>query len=349
MSVVLWGVVVFLGIIAVYLAFVAFGPGFRIAVPPVEGSAREAQRLGAAPPTTRQDVTFDVDETSISAWLYLPEDQSAPIPCIVMAHGLGGTKDFVLEAYAIRYTEAGFAVLTFDYRSFGESEGEPRQLVWVPHQLADLAAAVAYARMRPEIDPDRIAIWGTSAGGGYGITLAARDHRIAAVVSQVPGLDPQGSIKALSQREGIRYVLRLVVHAQRDMVRKRLRLAPHRIPLVGRPGTLAMMNTQEAYDFMAKMVPQGYVNEVCARFVLRPYRPLENTREVRCPVLLQLADRDDLAPPSGGERMAEMLGSLAEVQRYPIGHFDIYLGTHFERAVDHQIAFFRKHLLAGPP
>ena len=71
---------------------------------------------------------------------------SEPVPGIVMTHGLGGTKDMLLEAYALRYTEAGYGVLTFDYRCFGASDGEPRQLLVIPQQLEDLAAAVAYAR-----------------------------------------------------------------------------------------------------------------------------------------------------------------------------------------------------------
>jgi len=69
---------------------------------------------------------------ALSAWLYLPLHQPAPFPCIIMGNGLGGTKDTGLEPYAIRFQNAGFAVLVFDYRYFGESEGTPRQLIWIP-------------------------------------------------------------------------------------------------------------------------------------------------------------------------------------------------------------------------
>ena len=72
-----------------------------------------------------------------------------------MGHGFGGTKDAGLERYAIRYQDAGFAVLIFDYRHLGESEGEPRQLIWIPYQLQDYLAAIEYARSLKEIDPGR--------------------------------------------------------------------------------------------------------------------------------------------------------------------------------------------------
>jgi len=107
-------------------------------------------------------VQLSVNETALSAWLYLPEHLPAPYPCIVMGHGLGSTRDAGLEPYAIRFRDAGFAVLVFDYRYFGASGGTPRQLIWIPSQLEDWSAAIACARGLKEIDPARIALWGTS-------------------------------------------------------------------------------------------------------------------------------------------------------------------------------------------
>jgi len=106
-----------------------------------------------------------------------------------MGHGFGGTKNMLLENYAIRYQKAGFATLIFDYRFLGESEGEPRQLIWIPYQLEDWSAAVAYARSLKEIDPSKIALWGTSMSGGHVIVIAAKDKNIACVSAQCPGLD----------------------------------------------------------------------------------------------------------------------------------------------------------------
>ena len=331
------------------LSVVTVGPGFRVPLQPIPRGERQAPHLDREPPANRTDVEFEVEGTVLRGWLYLPAEVSEPVPGIVMTHGLGGTKDMLLEAYALRYTEAGYGVLTFDYRFFGASDGEPRQLLLIPQQLVDLAAAVAYARGREEIDPERIAVWGTSAGGGYGLTIAAKDPRIACVVSHVAGLDPEASGKAMMEQWGMGYILRLLMHGVRDNMRSRLGLPAHMIPLFGEPGSLAMITAAEARECLSKVVPEGYANEACAR-VFAPhghgerYRPIEDAKEVRCPVLIQIAEQDSLAPPSGGEKAAAALGELAVVKRYPVGHFEIYFGEHFERAVSDQVAFFRENL-----
>ena len=151
--------------------------------------------MAAEPDPGRLDVTFAVDGTPLKAWLYLPEDTSTPAPCIVMAHGLGGIRKMGLAKYAARFQGAGFAVLAFDYRFWGDSGGEPHGLIWIPNQLEDYAAAVAYARSRQEIDPARIALWGTSFSGGHVVVTAAEDQQIACIVAQCPGLDGHESMR----------------------------------------------------------------------------------------------------------------------------------------------------------
>src|SRR5215831_12139521 len=88
--------------------------------------------------------------------------------------------------------------LVFDYRNFGASEGEPRQLLDIGMQLADWAAAVAHARTLDGIDHDRIGVWGTSFGGGHVITTAARVPGIKAAVAQCPFTDGVASVRTLS-------------------------------------------------------------------------------------------------------------------------------------------------------
>lgn len=137
------GTVVLAG--CIYLLAVAVLPGFEVPDQPLQEAKRVIQMPREAPSTSRKEASFDVKGTEIGAWLYLPRDVSEPCPCIVMASGLGGTKDMG-EGCALRFQGAGFAVLAFDYRYFGQSKGEPRQLIWIPYQLEDWAAAVAYAR-----------------------------------------------------------------------------------------------------------------------------------------------------------------------------------------------------------
>jgi len=334
-----------MGLVVAYLIFVIFGPGFEVAKQPLTFS-KAAGKKKRTPPKSREDVTFEVAGDVIRAWLYLPEDVSKPVPCIVLNHGFGGTKDQTLERYALRFQAAGRVVLTCDYRHFGASEGQPRQLFAIPRQLEDCSAAIAYARARPEIDPDRIALWGTSAAAGYGLAIAAQDKRIACLCAQCPALDSHEDGKLALEREGIAFFLRLLVHAQRDKGRSRFGLSAHTIPIVGEPGTLAMITAPGAFEGYAQLLSADFVNEVCARVLLATegYNPIDHAPEVECPTLLQLCEHDNLVSPRSAANTAEILGDLAQLEQYPIGHFDIYQGEHFERAVNDQIEFFSKHL-----
>ena len=101
----------------------------------------------------RKDVEFLSQGTRCRAWHY---PTATPQACIVMAHGLGGTRDAGLEPYAQRFADAGFAVLLFDYRHFGASDGEPRQLLSVSKQLQDWRAAISFAEPCPMLTPSAL-------------------------------------------------------------------------------------------------------------------------------------------------------------------------------------------------
>ncbi len=147
----------------------------------------------------REDVQFASGDDRISAWLYRPPNSAGGrAPLLVMAHGLGAVRTMRLDAYAERFSAAGYACLVFDYRNFGDSEGRPRQLLDIGMQLADWAAAVAYARTLPGIDRHRIALWGTSFGGGHVIATAARLSGIAAAVVQCPFTDGVASARTIT-------------------------------------------------------------------------------------------------------------------------------------------------------
>jgi dienelactone hydrolase len=339
------GIGIIIGIIAIYLLTVALLPGIKVPAQPFEKGQKIVDDSVSKPTPGRKDVSFKVKGTSLSAWLYLPESPPAAVPCIVMAHGFGGTKD-MLESYAVHYQEAGFAVLVFDYRHFGESEGKPRQLVWIPYQLEDWSAAIKYARSLKEIDSAKVALWGTSFSGGHVIVMASKDEKIACVSAQCPGLDGHASGEMFVEREGVGKAFLMLMHGQRDMVRSWLGLSPHKIPIAGKPGSIAFLTTPDAYDGYKKLVPEGFVNEACARLFLRAggYRPVEHAHKVRCPVLLQICDKDTLLPKSAAEETEKELGNFAEIKHYPIGHFDIYTGDNFKKSVEDQLSFFKKHL-----
>ena len=116
---ILFGVGILIGIGGLYLLLVALIPGIRAPTQHLEKAEQPFIDADAKISWPKKDVSLNVKGTSISAWLYLPENSTAPVPCIIMGHGFGGTRDMGLERYAVRYLAAGYAVLIFDYRYFG--------------------------------------------------------------------------------------------------------------------------------------------------------------------------------------------------------------------------------------
>jgi uncharacterized protein len=291
----------------------------------------------------RSDVTFESDGTVCAAWLYRP-DAEGEVPCVVLAHGFGAVRELRLDAYAERFAAAGLAALVFDYRHFGGSAGEPRQLIDVGRQLEDWRAAIAYTRELDGIDSRRIALWGTSFSGGHVVAVAATDERIAAVVSQVPFTDGVSAARAL----GLRHLLRLTAAALRDEYRARRDRSPYYIPAVGPPGSLAAMTAPGAQEGVEAMTPPGFDldNRCTPRVGLRMYNSYRRLGQVRCPVLVCVCERDSTTLPAPTIAAAER-APTAELVRYPIDHFDVYVGEAFERAVRDQTAFLTRHLLGG--
>ena len=121
-------------------------------------------------PTARAD--FRARDTRCAGWLTLPPGPG-PHPAIVLVHGLGATHDMMLGQYEQHFAAAGIATMAFDYRNTGASDGEPRQHISARVQRHDVAAALAHLKARPEIDPARVGLWGTSLGCMNVITMAA--------------------------------------------------------------------------------------------------------------------------------------------------------------------------------
>ncbi|MBW8822145.1 MAG: alpha/beta fold hydrolase, partial [Streptomyces sp.] len=145
---------------------------------------------------TRQDITFPSGDSTCAGWLYLPTGVTSP-PVVVLGHGLGATREMRLDAFAERFAQAGIAAVAFTYRHFGDSGGHPRQLLSIRRQLADWDAALAYVSSRTDVDRSRVAVWGSSFGGGHAITVAARHPELRAAVAQCPFTDGLASALAL--------------------------------------------------------------------------------------------------------------------------------------------------------
>jgi pimeloyl-ACP methyl ester carboxylesterase len=262
-----------------------------------------------------------------------------------MAHGFSAVREQRLDAYAERFVQAGLAVLLFDYRHFGASDGQPRQLLSIGRQLQDWAAAIRFARDLPGIDPQRIALFGSSLSGGHVLTMAARDAGIAAAVAQVPNCDGLRSLPPL----GLVHVARLTVAGLYDAARSLVGLSPFYIAAAGRPGSWSAMATPEALPWFESVTParSTWVNRVCARIALAygMYRPIAGVRKIKCPTLYCIGEEDQHLAPARLSHEAARRTPRAEVKSYPCGHFGIYTGPLWERAVADQAEFLARHLL----
>jgi alpha-beta hydrolase superfamily lysophospholipase len=136
-----------------------------------------------------EPVMFPSGPVRCAGDLYLPEgvDGQAPAPAVVMGHSVIMVKE-ALGPHAEHLVRAGFVVLAVDYRTIGASEGRPRGQ-WLPErQVDDLRAGLSYLRTRPEVDPERIGLWGHSTGAGVAIMAGVLDRRVRCVAGQNPSM-----------------------------------------------------------------------------------------------------------------------------------------------------------------
>lgn len=296
-------------------------------------------------PGTRTDHAFDSRGTPCAAWLYRPDVASEDhrVACVVMAHGFSGTRRDGIEPYAERFAAEGFGVLLFDYRSFGDSGGEPRQVIDVRGQQEDYRAAIRAAARVPWVDPARIALFGSSFSGGHVVTLAAGDAQIAAVISQAPFADGLVQLRTAPPLTAARMTL----DAARDVAGAALGREPVMVPSVGPPGSYAVMTAAEADPGFHAIVGarSRWRNEVAARVLLQIglWRPVNDALRVACPLLVCVCERDETTPPGPAVQMAQN-APRGELVSYPIGHFDIYRGEAFERAIADQVEFLHRAL-----
>jgi fermentation-respiration switch protein FrsA (DUF1100 family) len=299
----------------------------------------------------RQDLAFSSHGLRCAAWFY-PTPGAAPCALIIMAHGLGATRELGLDAYALRFQAAGFAVLVFDYRHYGASEGQPRELMSIGKQLDDWRAAIAFGKTLPNIDPNRVAIWGSSFGGGHVMRLASEELGVAAAVSQVPFSNGLASLLRIP----LRTALLISLNGLLDILRQGIGLSPRYISLVGKPGELALMSAPDCKDGYMKLVPPellasgAWCNRMCgtAGLAVPMYMPGRRAAKIVMPILFAIAEQDSIAPPKPTHAIARR-SARAEVKSYPDGHFDYYSGAGFEQIVADELEFLTRHLLDRKP
>ncbi len=243
-----------------------------------------------------EDVSFYSEGERVSALLRLPDRTGdGPYAAVVQGPGWLGLKDARLYLpYHEALTDAGIAVLIFDYRGFGSSEGAS-DLLLPSRQLEDLINAVTYMASRPDVDQDSIGTFGSGGtGGGNAIMLAAADSRIRCAVSQVPVADGEDWLRRM-RREYEWYELLESLHADRTN-----RVLTGKSALV-HPREDIMLQTPER---RATKVKKDVDSRVPTRVQLRSvdgilaYKPIEAVSRIDDAPLLIIGVEDDPVTPT---------------------------------------------------
>ncbi len=290
-------------------------------------------------------VTFESGGERCVGYLHLPSGVAHP-PVLLMGNGLASEWHFGTANFVRAFTAAGIATFNFDYRYFGESTGEPRQLLDFAKQLDDWRAALACLRTREEVDTTRIALWGFSLGGGHAISLAAEEPTLRAVITQVPHLNSRGAMKMLPK--GL--LIRTLGHALFDKLGALFGGSPHSIPVVAEPGEIGLLSKPGWKAHYLSLVPPGsqWRNAVPARsiFTAARYNPIDVAEKLKMPVMLVYALNDAAIPAVNVEIAAQR---MADVTLLPFDgdHFDIYSGALHEEVVAAELGFLCEKLLVA--
>ena len=293
---------------------------------------------------TTSESVFDSSGERCVGTLWRPTGVAKP-PLVLMAHGFAALRSFRLPAFAERFAQAGVAAYAFDYRTFGDSSGQPRHWVSPKRHLQDWTAALAHVRGLPDIDADRIVLWGTSYSGGHVLQFAAQRPDIVAAIIQAPhvsGIATAFNLPFLN-------LAKATIAGLTDLAGGAIG-HPHYSPVVGRPGEFAAMSSAEVWDGWFAMTSPGQVwdNKVLSRaFLTLPlFSPIFTARRVAVPTLVIVGTNDTVTPPAAATRAAAKIPK-GELHVLPCNHFQPYVDPVFSDNIAIQLDFLRRHGLAN--
>jgi uncharacterized protein len=272
---------------------------------------------------------------------FLPDDikPGEKRPGIVLCHGYSGIRPLILPDYAQVFVEAGYPCLTFDYRGYGGSEGTKYRIMAM-EQIEDIRNAITYLETLPEVNADRIGIWGTSNGGAHIVTTAGLDQRVKCAVGQV------------GYGDGWRLLMDIRSPAEREALLKLLAADRKQRVLTGKGGhadTATLLASPQTKAAFAAGIP-----EVPALYCEIPWESAESTMEYRpidyaariAPRALMLigAEKDDLCKIDGYKAVFDAAKEPKKWVQYPIGHYEIYQPEWVAPSAKAATEWFDQHL-----
>jgi dipeptidyl aminopeptidase/acylaminoacyl peptidase len=288
-------------------------------------------------------VTFYSEGVKLTGDLYLPD--GLPVgerrAGIVLCHGYTGVKDLYLPDNASALNDAGYVVLTFDYKGWGASGG-PRSRLAPYGRVADVQAALTYLGLQSQVDPDRLGIYGTSYGGAIVVWVGAIDPRVKCVVSVVGIGDGRRWMRSVRRPDEWHDLLarakadreKRVLDGQSAMADRSQILLPDRqsaeLAAAARRANPAAVNELplEFIDDTLGFHPEWVVDKIAPR-----------------PILFITTNDDRLVPPEESEALfAKAKEPKKLVVLRGFGHYQIYNEPAFGQLMSETIAWFRTHL-----
>jgi uncharacterized protein len=296
----------------------------------------------------REDIEFDADGITLRGWLYTPDEARGPAPTVVMAHGFSAIKEMYLDEFAETFADRGLAALVYDNRNFGASDGEPRQEIDPWAQVRDYRTAITYAMTRPELDADRIGIWGTSLSGGHALVVAAIDRRVQCVVSQVPVVSGREIARRLVRPDFLAAFQAQFNHDRQARFRGE---APTMVPVVDEnplaPSALPTPDSYKWFTATRESRAPSWRNEVTLRTLemISEYEPGTYLPWISpTPLLVCVSENDVLTPSDIAIARYATANEPKKLIIMPGGHFDAYVDG-FDVAATSAVQWFTKHLV----
>jgi len=300
----------------------------------------------------RENVEFKTcDRVTLRGWFYTSDLASDKSPCLVMSHGFSALKEMDLDTFAEYFvSKLPISCLVYDNRSFGDSdaaEGEPRNEIIPMTQCSDISDAITYVASRPEVNPDKIGIWGSSYSGGHVLYVGAVDRRVKAVLSQaacVSGWDNFSRLVRPDFAGGFNAMF--AADRQARMEGKE----PVMVPVVDAdPLKPSALPTPDSYEFFTSWGKKSnWKNTVTLKSVelFRAYEPQQLIEKISpTPLLMTIASGDVLTPSDLALGAYARAREPKQLTLLPCGHFEAYSGQYFERNAGTQADFLKKWLV----
>ncbi|MCG6890798.1 MAG: alpha/beta hydrolase [Gammaproteobacteria bacterium] len=295
----------------------------------------------------RTDISFKSKGLECRGWLFAPDNikTGTKLPAIVMAHGFSAVKEQGLPDFAEYFSNAGFIVLVFDYRFFGDSEGEPRCQLFPLEMVEDYRNAITWLSEHANVDRDRIGIWGTSYSGGLVAYVGAIDKRAKAIVAQVPSIiDPESRRNMNPEKwDSVEELL------LQDRIARYSTGKVNYMKVVAPEGEPCILPGQENYDALTGMaaIAPNWRNEITVESLekIREFDPVSRIHLIAPRALLVIAaEKDNLIPLEAVSRSFQKALEPKDLIVHPILHFDIYSDPWKTKAASAAINWFEEYL-----